>query len=233
MIIKYPTGFYSDELKDFIQNTNVSYNISNNTPKKSTIIFAKIPDGVSGRKLLAKTFDRADLGSLVATSASGNDSAITNNKRLYEIGDLIEFTDTAIVAEKTLVLSNKVNIDHNLNYLDYNGMGLTVEEQMQIADGIKAEFDSLSVRVNQETAALSTLKADLSTYQKTKNETNKTISAINLTGNQGLSNILEKLNATVISLDSLIADTTAAIKEKNNLLVSLQANLRSLGALVK
>lgn len=233
MIIKYPTGFYSDELKEFVQNTNVSYNISNNTPKKSTIIFAKIPDGVSGRKMSAKAFDRTKLGALVATSASGNDSVITNNKKMYEIGDIIEFTDTTIVSEKTLVLSNSVNIDHSLNYLDYNGMGLTVEEQSQITDGIKAEFDNLSVRVNQETAALSALKSDLSTYQKTKNETNKTISAINLTGNQGLSNILDKLNTTVISLDSLIADTTAAIKEKNNLLVSLQANLRSLGALVK
>jgi Mg2+ and Co2+ transporter CorA len=115
---------------------------------------------------------------LVYTLVESNRSEPGSNKKLFGIGEFLEFDTEDVTLPDLLGVPRQVDLQHNTTLLDYADAGLTTDEINEItssATAKKKELEGtvaeLQVKVgNQQTAAIEN--------QKRINETRKLISAV-------------------------------------------------------
>ena len=185
MILRFPTGLYQDAGQlptDPSDVGNVTFVISNDSPKRSDALFIQLPVSEEIRPAPAPIYDdatrREGYGELVYTLVESNRSESGTNKKLFGIGEFLEFDTEDIDLPDLLGVPRQVDLQHNTNVLDYADAGLTTDEIDEITasatlrkkelEGVVAE---LQVQVsNEQTAAIEN--------QKRINETRKLISAV-------------------------------------------------------
>ena len=215
MILRFPTGLYQDAGQlptDPSDVGNVTFVISNDSPKRSDALFIQLPVSEEIRPAPAPIYDdatrREGYGELVYTLVESNRSESGTNKKLFGIGEFLEFDTEDIDLPDLLGVPRQVDLQHNTNVLDYADAGLTTDEIDEITasatlrkkelEGVVAE---LQVQVsNEQTAAIEN--------QKRINETRKLISAVSqIMGSDDA--ILKKLQTResdlLIERDAIIA----------------------------
>lgn len=185
MILRFPTGLYQDAGQlpvDPSDVGNVTFVISNEAPKRSNALFVQLPVSEETRPAPAPIYDdatrREGYGELVYTLVESNRSEPGTNKKLFGIGEFLEFDTEEIVLPDLLGVPRQVDLQHNTNFLDYADAGLTTTEVDEIVaqattrkKELEAEIAELQVQVgNQQAAAIEN--------QKRINETRKLISAV-------------------------------------------------------
>lgn len=185
MILRFPTGLYQDAgqlPEDPSDSGNVTFVISNEAPKRSDALFIQLPVSEEIRPAPAPIYDdatrREGYGELVYTLVESNRSETGTNKKLFGIGEFLEFDTEVVDLPDLLGVPRQVDLQHNTTLLDYSDAGLTTAEVEEITASAtlkKKELEgtvaSLQVEVaNQQTAALEN--------QKRINETRKLISAV-------------------------------------------------------
>jgi len=178
MIIKFPTGFYSNVLPiELTQRGNITFTVSGGKPPRASLLFPQIPTGLFyKKKSMVNTIDY--LTEPIYFVSAANSDAINDNRQQYEVGQYIEVGEPVPfpgdVTEIDLIYSSV----HNLNLLDYVEMGLNINEINSINANSKQIYLTLNSQFNEYKALLVTQDIEINKSQKTINEIIKTLSAV-------------------------------------------------------
>jgi len=206
MIINYPRGFYSSVLGQKPQDSqNITYLISTTSPPRSSLLFPKIPVGVTLRerppRQLTTVERRQTVGDLVYTISKASRQSPGNNAKQYEVGEILDFDYSEYRTVEPMLVSDKTEIQHNLNIYDYEELGLTESEVALMSDESLRTFDALVVSLNELRVLRSSAEVEINTNQKIINEIDKNIAALEViadsydTTESDVLQLIEKLQA--------------------------------------
>lgn len=221
MIVKYPTGLYRDVLPTEPQDGgNVTFTISNTTPPRTNLVFPKIPAGLvdRGREIPPPVdilHNRQYLGDLIFSVSSSKRNAVGNNSRQFEIGQVLEFGQGSGKAVDPMLVSPVTEIQHNTNAFDYASLGVTADEQEIIAQQSLRTHDQLTDELNSLKQRRADAEVDINTQQKIINETNRTLSALEVIADTSadVQALVRKLKK---KRDEAFAARDLAVKNANN-----------------
>ncbi len=183
MIINFPTGLYRTVLPQSPEDRgNITYTISNSTPPRTNLLFAKINSGVANRKRNQQELDlftiRQNNGSLVFSVASSTRSTEGNNSRIYEIGQVLEFSDAPVQTITPMYVSKVSETRHDTNQFDYDLLGLTSDEVEVINRQSIIAYNALTDKLNLVRQARANAEIEIVNQQKIINDTTRNIDAL-------------------------------------------------------
>ena len=217
MIIKFPTGFYTNVIPTHPSDVgNVTFTISDSTPPRSELLFPQIPTGLYYRKRNHNNSDR-HLSEPIFYISSANSQVLNNNMQQFEIGQLLEAKPPADIFLTNIDVFGAHASTHDLNILDLEDMGLDTLEIKAINDNSSAIYLDLIIRLNVNKASVNAFDIEINKSQKSINETQKTVLAVNvMIENSSEGAVKDRLIRTKDSLDRLLIIT----QEGLHLLVS-------------
>jgi len=236
MIVRYPTGLYSRQIPLEPEDVgNITYVISNDDPATAVGNFIIFPIAERLRKRDGRVYTdeqrRAALGDLVYSISAGGSTIEGRSTKLFEVGQILEFSDVVALATDVNSISNRLELQHNTNLLDLSGLGLTAAEIQQLnIDSAAREKDlenQLAFLLDQ-TADTNAIIRDL---QKTINEANKALAAVAVIGNN--SDIVAKIVAARAAATIEQAAAMALKNELNQDLKQTRDELYSISELVR
>jgi hypothetical protein len=227
MIITAPTGLYKSLLPKDGEAGSVTYIISTQSPPRPFINVIQLPYAESIIPAPDKIFDdatrRDQFGELVYSVAKSNKNIAGSNAKAFEVGEILSFENLIPVEEiVTTRAPDDVEIRHDTNLLDLEGLGLTEAEITDLTSKSEEKARILESDFVIKQNEIKTLESDIKETQKRINENNKVLKAVrgllgiadNETSNDS---IFQKLtnNSTVLqsTYDQLIIDRNAAAVE--------------------
>lgn len=212
MIIKFPTGFYSDILPMALdQPGNITFTVSDQKPPRADLSFPQIPTGLYYKRrsqIAADTY----LQNPIFYVSTSNTAVLNNNTQQFEIGQIIEPSLSPVNVVITPVSTAKYDSVHNLNQFDYNAMGLTGVESSVINENSKIIYKQLNEKLNDLKAEIEASDININRYQKTLNETEKTIKAVTIMiANTSDTSVKDQLIITLNQLERTKTLTEEAI----------------------
>lgn len=217
MIILAPTGLYRQVIPDGTESGAVTWSISNNEPPVSDYRVLQVPviPRISVPSVL--TNRRNFYGDRTFTILSSNAKLTASNKKLFEVGEVINFNDQELSSVTSVRTQDNFVIQHNTNKLDFKSMGLSDEEIDAITKDADEKMSLLKTQYNDINSEIKDTRSQISELQKTINEINKAINAVAAIYNsdndihERLSSKLEetinKQNTLVNSLNSKIVES--------------------------
>lgn len=235
MIIKYPTGLYRDQLNYFLTTTNVTYNISGNTPNRSNILFIQLPLGEKLRiSEIPLERNRANLGDLVFTVSTSKNDKSQSSQRLFETGTILEFNAPESVLTPSEVGVTSSEISHNLFYLNYDKLGFNNQDVNTINDAVNASFEIKTQRLNDLKRSYSNTYSNIQNISRSNNEIKKAVGALELANETGaLTDYINKLKNDLVVGQLQLNDAAILLDSLSAEIIKENDDLRSLGALVK
>lgn len=241
MIIKFPTGFYSNVLPiELTQRGNITFTVSGGKPPRASLLFPQIPTGLFyKKKTRVNTIDY--LTEPVYFVSVANSETINDNRQQYEVGQYIEVGEPVPFPGDVTEIDSIYSSVHNLNLFDYTEMGLNSNEINSINDNSKQIYLTLNSQFNEYKAQLVTQDIEINKSQKTINEIIKTLSAVetminNLTSGSAKDELIKTKGSLTKNLD-LNQEVQAAVlvaRTENRLNMSTILNeLRLLSMVVK
>jgi hypothetical protein len=233
MIVKYPTGLYRDILPQRPEDRgNITFTISTRPPPRTNLVFPKVPAGVVYRKreitVLTVLERRPALGDLVFSISSARRLEKNNNAHQFEIGDLLEFSNTPLRTVRPMLVSQTTETRHDVNRLDFDGMGLTDTDQDTIAAASLQTQDRLTALLNDLKQRRADAEARINVQQKTVNEINRTIKALQVVDqDQDVQGLINKLtvrrDAAYRVRDQAVTEANALAAEADGVVTQLRA----------
>lgn len=235
MIIKYPTGLYRDQLNYFLTTTNITYNISGNTPNRSNILFIQLPLGEKLRiSEIPLERNRANLGDLIFTVSTSKNDKSQSSQRLFETGTILEFNAPESVLTPSEVGVTSSEIAHNLFYLNYDQLGFNNQDVSTINDAVNASFEIKTQRLNDLKKSYSNTYSNIQNISRSNNEIKKAVGALELANETGaLTDYINKLKNDLVIGQLQLNDATILLDSLSAEIIKENDDLRSLGALVK
>jgi hypothetical protein len=187
MLLKYPTGFYTESItKQELNNNSITYLVSNTEPPRTDLVYSKVPLGVLTAVRDPKSQDiitrrKLTFGDLIYSVSKADRSEEGNNSRQYELGQTLEFNAVNGVEAEPMLVSGFTEVQHNTNRIDYENIGLTEEEKSAIEDVSLATQKLLMDRLNEAKRNRLNAEEGINVAQKTINETTKTIQSLEIT----------------------------------------------------
>lgn len=183
MIVQFPTGLYETVIPDSLDKSgNVTFTISNNPPPRTNLLFPKIPRGIVDRTKPIKVIDvitrRNSQGELIYTINSANRSKEGNNSKIFEIGQVLEFDNSATKTLEPMYVAKKSETRHDTNLFDYNKLGLTEEEIISINNASMITQADITDRLNTAIKARADAEIEVVTQQKIINDSTRNINAL-------------------------------------------------------
>lgn len=244
MILHYPTGMYATVLPKVPSDAgNVTFTISNNVPPRTNLIYPKITSGISDRKRTrldtSLSERRAPLGELVYSISDSSRALEGNNSRQYEVGQILEFVTATTRTLVPMLVAPDTEIRHDTNLYDYNVLGLTAAELNIIEITSLTTKDDITTRLNQIRMQRADAEYEIQTLQKTINEADRNIAALNVIADNSAETAHEIL-ALITKLEQARNNAkqqqTDVVASANALAVEasdLQDQLRTLSLVVK
>jgi len=185
MIVKFPTGLYSTVLPQKPQDGgNVTFTISNNPPPRTNLVFSKIPPGVVDKKRDPRSKDllqrRDTLGDLAFTISQSKRDVESSNNKIFETGQILEFTDGPLRSLEPMLVNAKTEIRHDTNRINYDPLDVSIEEQQFISDASLLANKSLQDNLNIVRQQRRNAEQLVISSQKVINDSNRTIDALNV-----------------------------------------------------
>lgn len=231
MIIRFPTGFYSNVLPiDLAQPGNITFTVSGGKPPRASLLFPQIPTGLFYKKR-AGINTKDYLTEPVYFVSTANSETINDNRLQYEIGEYIEVGVPIPFASDVSEIDSIYSSVHNLNLFDYMEMGLNTAEIDSINANSKQIYLTLNNQFNDYKALLIAQDVEINRYQKTINETEKTLSAVEtMINNLSTGFARDELIKTKDSLISSL-DTNRQGQEKT--ILARDENRRNMGTILE
>ena len=222
MIIKYPTGFYANVLPiELAQKGNITFTVSGGKPPRASLLFPQIPTGLFYRKktgLNTKDY----LTQPVYFVSTANADTVNDNRLQYEVGQYIEVGEPIPFASDVSEIDIIYSSVHNLNLFDYTEMGLNNIEIDSINSNSKSIYLSLNNQFNDYKALLITQDIETNRFQKTINEIEKTLSAVEIMINNLSSGPAR--DELIKTKDSLVANLNLNLEGQALLVVARDEN---------
>lgn len=243
MIINFPTGLYKSVLPSKpADRGNITYTISNNDPPKSGVLFPKIPVGIQTKPRIPKISAmvlRDAVGSLVFSISKATKSLTSDNIRQFEVGQVLDFDDSDIKEILPMLVSEKTEVRHDITAINYDKIGITVDEQQSITDLSYSIHQLLIEKLNTMKRQRADAEETISASQKLINETTRTIDALTVIDDNStvtsteVSHLIDKLR---LKQDSEIVIRDAAVENANtyaNQAETIVNELRRIATVVK
>lgn len=177
---------------------------------------------------------RLAAGELIFTSSASRRVELGNSSFQYTIGQTIDELAEANVPTVALLPGTSSDFQHNLNQLDYTAMGLSQNQQAELLSAAYTQYNVLQTLLNQTREEYLGLQTLIATDQKTLNEVNKAISAVQAANISGaLATTLAQLESQALLLTNRIAVNVAAANSASDLADDLLAQTRSLAEVVQ
>lgn len=236
MIIVAPTGLYKSILPKNSESGNITYTVSSQDPPRTNVTVLQLPVVEEFKPAPDEIFDedtrRSVFGEQILTLSQGSRSNPGSNSKTFEVGEILNFEDNPPIEEiNTLRAPDDIEIRHDTNLLDLEGIGLSEEEIFDLELLSQQKLRSLQQLYSDKRTDISDLDAEIGENQKKINETNKTIKAVRELFDipdsvlEFDNDIFTKLNASLIELeedrDQLIADRNASGTELEDLQKSI------------
>lgn len=228
MIIRFPTGLYRSIFPEGSESGNITYTVSSDSPPRPIIKANQLPNFEISQLAPEKVFDdetrRTQFGELVFTIANSSRSDPGSNKKLFEVGQVLDFEENPPETEiQQLGSPEQIDIQHNTNLFDFESIGLDsseVEQLVRDSQNKQKELEEMFLSLQTE---IKNLDAEISENQKRINETTKTIRAVrdiygisegDLTFSEGTGGeIYQKL---LVNLTELESNREQLISDRNN-----------------
>jgi hypothetical protein len=185
MIINYPTGLYSTVLPKGQDAGNVTYLISNTIPPRSDLLIPKVPIGIVEKKFkprnIVLTKRRETFGELIFSISKASRKEEGNNAKQFEIGRILEFNDESGKSVQPMYVAAATEMRHDTNILNYDQMGLSLEEQNAISELSLITQDALTERLNEYRRQRADAEQIINVNQKLINDLTKTIDSLEIT----------------------------------------------------
>jgi hypothetical protein len=200
MIIKFPTALYRPLLPLRPEDVgNITFTISSNDPPRPTATGLPLQLGGSRRPLPPRPSSpedrRVKLGDFIFTVAEGTQVEVNDGKKLYEVGQYLEFDNNAPDSEiLDQLFPDVVDLQHNTNYLDYAAAGLTQEEVDSLTTQARKAFNDAIEDLNNLRSDINSLKARIKDSQAQQNEIRKIKTSALLVFTGSDQSIVAKLN---------------------------------------
>lgn len=234
MIIRYPTGLYTAVLPHKPADAgDVTFTISSTAPPRTSLLFPKIPPGVSNRprspKVIDLTIRRRYLGDLVFTVNRVSRVANGTSLKAYEVGQLLNFGD--VQSARTLspyTGGTASEIRHDTGLLDYDRLGFTAEQQAVVATESGLIYRARELELAHVRTLYSNLQVAIVENQKLLTETGKALDALTAMGSADptiismISSLTHKKQLLNSQRGGLINDANAVGKNATAILNSLQ-----------
>lgn len=185
MIIRFPTGLYADAGQLPVNPAdagNVTYTISNDAPKRPVDSTLQLPlaEELKLRAPLAYSdkVRRAQLGPLIYTYVNANQTIPASNRKMFEVGQFLDFNSEAIDLPEQTPIPSVVLIQHNQNLLDLQDAGLSDAQSNSLIDLSTTKKKALEDQLATIKNDIANQKIDISENQKQLNEVIKIISAV-------------------------------------------------------
>lgn len=181
IIIRHPTSLYARQLPQGTAPGAVAWTISTQEPLIANARFLKLPVAEELMRRPPNIFDetarRAHEGALIFTLLRADQTMTGSNKRQFEIGEIIEFTDDTTEALIPDPSPNTVDIQHNNNILDLESIGLTADEIDSLVQQSTLKKRTLEDQLASVKSNIANTKILIIENQKQINETTKVIDA--------------------------------------------------------
>lgn len=242
MIIKYPTGLYATVLPQGTNSGDVTFTISNSTPPRTNLLYPKIPRGIVDKKRNPNALDRiklrGSLGELVFSVSRASNTLEGNNTRQFEIGQVLEFTDSQLQVLDPMFVQQRSETRHDTNMFDYSELGLTNEEEQLLIDNSLVIHEQLLSQLNGLKVTRADAEKQINTQQKIINELQRNIAALQIVvdsseTNSDVQKIIDKFRT---KLDTATAARDAAVIVANESAASAAAiddKIRTISVVVK
>ena len=209
MIVKFPTGLYSNILPQSPQDVgNITFTISNSPPPRTNLIFPKVPPGIVDRKRGLRDPDvlrrRDVVGDVVFSITQSKRSAEGDGNKTFETGQVLEFSDAPLKSLNPMLVSPKTLTQHNTNRINYEGLDVDDEDQQFINDLSLLTHKNLQAMLNDVRQQRKNAEQLVEQNQKIINDSNRTLNALKVIQDQSA------------STDSDVDDLIAKIEQKRD-----------------
>lgn len=185
MIIRYPTGQYQDAgqlPKSPSDPANVTFTISNEPPKRPNDLVLQLPVSEEDHKRSPLVYSdpvrRANYGELVFTVVQSNRTFVGSNRKLFDIGEYLDFSDEPTIPVDQPSIPLIVDLQHNTNQLDLADSGLSDTEIASVTAQSTEKKKELENSLAGIQAQILSEQAEIGENQKSINEVRKVIAAV-------------------------------------------------------
>jgi hypothetical protein len=178
VIIRFPTGLFRTVLPTETGPGNVIFTVSNNSPPRVSTTTLQLPVASTVRLRESDVTDeerRLSVGERVFTITSGFKVNPGSNKRAFEIGQLLDFSDDLTQTIEPLKLPADIVIQHNNNLFDLGALGLTEDQIQELIDRSTEKFNELKISLASLQSEAKDLGVQIAENQKAINEQVKVI----------------------------------------------------------
>lgn len=209
MIVKFPTGLYSNILPtEPGDGGNVTYTISNDPPPRTNLVFPKIPPGIVDRRKTPRDPDvlrrRSVIGDLAFTVSQSRRDTEGSDDKVFETGQILEFSDGPLKSLDPMLVDKTTETQHDVVRINYEPLDVDADEQQLISDTSLAAHKELSDQLNLVRQQRKNAEQVVVTNQKIINDSNRTIKALN---------VIQSQSPTT---DSDVDDLIAKLEQKKN-----------------
>jgi hypothetical protein len=225
MIISYPTALYSSVLpKNPSDSGSVTFMISSEDPPRGSSLAQELFRGEEIRPLPDRVFSyhvrRMTFGDLVFDITFPSIGSSGDGKKPYEVGQVIDFVQESKGRPvlDDLSFPKSLELQQTLNYLDYEGSGLSSEESSLLVSEGSSKYDELLITYRNDVSLLNSKEIQIQSAQKSLNEVKKLKDVASITfGSDDV--ILVKLEEKE---DSLNATINLLINDVNLLIANIR-----------
>lgn len=225
IIIQFPTGLYRTVLPQKPGDSgNVTYVISNNPPPRTDLLFPKMPRGIEVKRKKPRSIEplrrREVIGDLAFTISKSSRTEEGNNAKQFEIGQILEFSDAPLKRLDPMLVARTTQVQHDVNRLDYDAMGVADEERRLIAETSLLVQKSLSERLNDIRQRRANAEERTLSNQKIINDINRTMNALQVVADsldETDNDVQDLLDKLIAKRDVAFEDRDAAVDEANQL----------------
>lgn len=237
MIILFPTGLYQDagQLPEAPKDAgNVTFTISSTEPRRSESTVFQLPVAEElhqrGTPILTDAQRREVLGDLVYTIVDASRTIPGSGKKMFSVGQFLEFTDEDLVLPDMSGVPTKVSFQHNTNLLDFADAGLSQDEIDAIQSEAAATKKTLEAQMSSIQSQIGDKQVQITENQKNINEANKLADAVALLSN---SVVAAKLSTRLTNLTTERVTLIAAINDLNDQATQTYNDLVKVSELVR
>lgn len=221
MIIRFPTALYKPIIPQKPADSgSVTFTISNDDPPRSSLVFSELPPAIEQRRRAPRTIEpsvrREAVEERAFTILRSGQSNVGTNKKLVEVGQILEFTAAPSIDLEPMLVSDKNMLQHDTNILDLSGLGISSDDLDTINNSAPELLSQLNNELNVLIGRRDDIEIELSENKKTQNENTKAVNAIQVLVANGQDNLSFVVDDLTLQGESLAQREAELIAEANS-----------------
>lgn len=174
---------------------------------------------------------RTIYGQLIYTVTNASSSKNLTNLIPLEIGRSLSESDASLIDKEVANVPDNVELQHNNNLFDFEGMGLTSEEIADLESKSRSKFNNIRIELINTNAEFKAVQNSITSYNKALTQVNDAIAGLELLGNEDT--LMAKFIAKQTSIKQTLEELTLQEQELALEISILYDDMAKLGLMVR